>query len=176
MLRPKSVSFIGLGRMGSEMAFNLFSKKFAETSDSRFVVCDAIPSSARSFRDNFLAQFPGANMTIAVTPEECVFLVFSAALRVHSIIRAVLASQTVITMLPSSPQVQTVYSQSQGIIPALRTLPQVAAQHTLCIDSTTLDVAVAREVAEDVVRTGAQIVDAPVSGGTRMSAATIPFV
>ena len=68
-------------------------------------------------------------------------------------------------MLPSSPQVQTVYSQSTGIIPTLRTLPTAAARQTLCIDSTTLDVKVAREVASQVVQTGAQIVDAPVSGG-----------
>ena len=72
-------------------------------------------------------------------------------------------------MLPSSPQVQTVYSQSSGIIPTLRTLPEAVARHTLCIDSTTLDVTVAREVASHVVQTGAQIVDAPVSGGMCMS-------
>jgi 3-hydroxyisobutyrate dehydrogenase len=71
-------------------------------------------------------------------------------------------------MLPSSPQVQTVYSQSSGIIPTLQKLPQAAAQNTLCIDSTTLDVEVAREVASQVVQTGARIVDAPVSGGTRL--------
>lgn len=76
-----------------------------------------------------------------------------------------MASQTILTMLPSSPQVQTVYSQSTGIIPTLRTLPIAAARQTLCIDSTTLDVKVAREVASQVVQTGAQIVDAPVSGG-----------
>jgi len=73
MLRPKSVSFIGLGRMGSEMAFNLFSKKFAEASDSHFVVCDAVPDNTSSFCENFLAQFPGAKVGIAVTPEEYVF-------------------------------------------------------------------------------------------------------
>lgn len=70
MLRPKTVSFIGLGRMGSEMAFNLFSKRFAEASDSHFVVCDAIPDSTKSFRENFLAQFPGAKLTAAATPAE----------------------------------------------------------------------------------------------------------
>lgn len=68
-------------------------------------------------------------------------------------------------MLPSSPQVQTVYSQSGGIIPTLLSLPENAARDTLCIDSTTLDVKVAREVATQVNQTGARIVDAPVSGG-----------
>ena len=56
-----------------------FQNDSPKTSDSRFVVCDVISSSASSFRERFLAQFPGANMTIAATPEECVFLVYSAA-------------------------------------------------------------------------------------------------
>lgn len=69
-VRARSTAFIGLGRMGSEMAFNLFSKKFAESPDANFVVCDALPSSATSFRQNFLAQFPGANIDVVPTPEE----------------------------------------------------------------------------------------------------------
>lgn len=67
-------------------------------------------------------------------------------------------------MLPSSPQVRTVYSD--GIIPLLRRGPSGVARNTLFIDSTTLDVNVAREVASDVIATGSQMVDAPVSGGT----------
>lgn len=79
--------------------------------------------------------------------------------------RAVMASQTIVTMLPSSPQVKTVYTESNGIIPTLLSLPQDVAQQTLCIDSTTLDVKIAREVATSLNDTGAQMVDAPVSGG-----------
>ena len=86
----------------------------------------------------------------------------------NSIIRAVLASQTIITMLPSSPQVQTVFSQPGGVIQTLRMLPETAARQTLCIDSTTLDIKIAQDVASEVVQTGAQIVDAPVSGGMCM--------
>lgn len=69
-MRPQSVSFIGLGRMGSEMAFNLFSKKFAEANDTHFVICDAIPDSSKSFCEDFVSQFPGAKIGIAATPEE----------------------------------------------------------------------------------------------------------
>ena len=69
-------------------------------------------------------------------------------------------------MLPSSPQVKAVYCEQGGIIPALKALPGSTARNTLCIDSTTLDVSVARCVAVDVTETGAQMVDAPVSGGT----------
>lgn len=68
--RAKSTAFIGLGRMGAEMAYNLFSKKFAESADEYFIVCDAVPDSAVSFRQNFLSQFPGAKINIVDTPEE----------------------------------------------------------------------------------------------------------
>lgn len=67
-------------------------------------------------------------------------------------------------MLPSSPHVKDVYTNR--IIPALSELAPEAARETLCIDSTTLDVDVARAVAAEVNSKGATMVDAPVSGGT----------
>lgn len=85
--RSQSTSFIGLGkaqnsetvpgglirsqgRMGHEMAYNLFSKQFAQANESEFVVCDAIPECAQSFRSNFMKQYPGAKINVANTPEE----------------------------------------------------------------------------------------------------------
>ncbi|KIL69579.1 hypothetical protein M378DRAFT_117854 [Amanita muscaria Koide BX008] len=156
--RGKSTSFIGLGRMGYEMAYNLFSKQHAKDNGSRFVVCDAIPEAAQSFSQSFTYQFPGAQLEIASTPEE-----------------AALLSSTIITMLPSSPQVSTVYRE--GIIPTLSKLPLEALQDTLCIDSTTLDLIVAREVAKEVNGTGACMIDAPVSGGVAgAKAGTLSFL
>ncbi|KAF8644141.1 hypothetical protein AX16_008668 [Volvariella volvacea WC 439] len=156
--RPQSVSFIGLGRMGHEMAYNLFSKRAAADKGARFVVCDAVPEAAASFQDKFQKLHPESQVAIASTPEE-----------------AALASQVVITMLPSSPQVSSVYGD--GILKALRSLPKADAEATLCIDSTTLDITVARGVAKDVVGTGAQMVDAPVSGGvTGAQAGTLSFL
>ncbi|KAG8217294.1 NAD binding domain of 6-phosphogluconate dehydrogenase-domain-containing protein [Butyriboletus roseoflavus] len=146
--------------MGSEMAYNLFSKKFAQSADSHLIVCDAVPESAVSFRQNFLSQFPGASIDIVRTPEE-----------------AVRSSETVITMLPSSPQVKTVYCDRNGIISALKGLKNTESQRSLFIDSTTLDVGVARQVAGDVILTGAQMIDAPVSGGvTGAQAGTLSFL
>ena len=68
-------------------------------------------------------------------------------------------------MLPSSPQVKTVYCDRNGIISALKALESTESRNSLFIDSTTLDVGVARQVAEEVILTGASIIDAPVSGG-----------
>jgi NAD binding domain of 6-phosphogluconate dehydrogenase len=165
--RHKHIAFIGLGRMGFEMALNLFSKTLASTNDAGFVICDTVPASTQSFRDRFLAKFPGAHVRIVTTPEEYVGsdIYWIPLIISEPCPRAALASRIVITMLPSSPQVQAVYSETSGIISALKALPSTVAQNTLCIDSTTLDVDVARSVAREVNQTGAQMVDAPVSGG-----------
>ncbi|KAJ6618314.1 6-phosphogluconate dehydrogenase [Mycena sp. CBHHK59/15] len=71
--------------------------------------------------------------------------------------------------------VRTVYGG--GVIPTLRALPVGLAGETICIDSTTLDVTVSREVAADVIATGACMVDAPVSGGVAgAKAGTLSFL
>ena len=57
------------------------------------------------------------------------------------------------------------YSEPGGIVSTLKSLSGSMANATLCIDSTTLDVEVARSVARDVAKMHAQMVDAPVSGG-----------
>jgi 3-hydroxyisobutyrate dehydrogenase len=69
--RANSISFVGLGRMGSEMAYNLFAKRFANETNSRFLVFDAVPEVAAQFINNFRKQFHGANINVANNPEEC---------------------------------------------------------------------------------------------------------
>ncbi|KAG7452818.1 3-hydroxyisobutyrate dehydrogenase [Guyanagaster necrorhizus] len=145
-LRSKSTAFVGLGRMGSEMAYNLFSKQQAQEGDSHFVVCDAVPERADLFCRDFLFKFPDAKIHTALTPDV-----------------AAMSSQTVITMLPSSPHVKQVYNES--IIPGIRALPHNAIRDTFAIDSTTLDVSVAQQLASQLNDLGVQAVDAPVSGG-----------
>ena len=87
-------------------------------------------------------------------------------------------SETIVTMLPSSPHVQKVYAtEDGGIIPALQSLTHEDLTSTLCIDSTTLDVEVARSVAKEVNNAGATMVDAPVSGGVAgAKAGTLSFL
>ena len=71
--RPHTLGFIGLGRMGSEMAYNLFSRKLVEShGELRFVVCDAREATSTAFAQNFTTQFPGARIEIANTPAEYV--------------------------------------------------------------------------------------------------------
>ncbi|KAL1918461.1 uncharacterized protein VTP21DRAFT_3121 [Calcarisporiella thermophila] len=78
---------------------------------------------------------------------------------------------TVITMLPASPHVKDVYVEStEALLPGLD-------QDSVVIDSSTIDQAVAKEMAKAVGSKGAIAVDAPVSGGVPgAEAATLTFM
>lgn len=68
--RSKSTSFIGLGRMGYQMAYNLFSKQYIQDNSAQFVVCDTNPDAANAFSSSFTSKFPGAVISYAETPEQ----------------------------------------------------------------------------------------------------------
>ena len=72
---------------------------------------------------------------------------------------AVAGADVVVTMLPSSPHVESVYGGDGGVINAAR-------KGTLCIDMSTVDPAASRRVAATAAERGLRFVDAPVSGGT----------
>jgi 3-hydroxyisobutyrate dehydrogenase len=72
---------------------------------------------------------------------------------------AVVGADIVVTMLPSSPHVESVYGGDGGVINAAR-------KGTLCIDMSTVDPAASRRVAAAAAERGLRFVDAPVSGGT----------
>ena len=64
----------------------------------------------------------------------------------------------VVTMLPSGKHMRDVYLGEAGVIAA-------AAESTLLIDSSTIDVETARDVNEAATSAGLDMLDAPVSGG-----------
>ena len=69
--RAQTTAFVGLGRMGFEMAYNLFSRTLVESSGSaHFVVCDARQEAAEHFSHNLVEQFPGAKIQVVPTPAE----------------------------------------------------------------------------------------------------------
>jgi len=80
-------------------------------------------------------------MTAAVSAAECVA-----------------TTDIVITMLPSSPNVESVYTGDGGVLAAAR-------RGTLCVDMSTIDPAVSRRVAAAGKERGVRFIDAPVSGG-----------
>jgi 3-hydroxyisobutyrate dehydrogenase len=78
--------------------------------------------------------------------------------------------EVVITMLPSSPHVRSVYLGEYGVL-------RGAAPGTPLIDSSTIDPLTAREVAMDAKAKGCPMVDAPVSGGVGgAEAGTLTFM
>jgi len=64
----------------------------------------------------------------------------------------------VVTMLPSSSHVESVYLGKGGVL-------EGAASGKLCVDMSTIDPAVSRRVAEALGAKGVRFIDAPVSGG-----------
>lgn len=84
--------------------------------------------------------------------------------------RAADEAELVITMLPSSPHVKTVYLGNDGVLAGVA--PGVAL-----IDSSTIDPHTAREVAVLAAQHGNPMADAPVSGGTGgAEAGTLTFM
>jgi 3-hydroxyisobutyrate dehydrogenase len=79
-------------------------------------------------------------------------------------------TEVLISMLPSSPHVMEVYEGQDGIVAGLQ-------KGALCIDSSTIEPAVSRRVAETVSGAGGHMVDAPVSGGVGgAEAGTLTFM
>jgi len=79
-------------------------------------------------------------------------------------------AEIVITMLPAGEHVRDVYLGDGGVLAA-------AAPGTLLIDSSTIDVETAREVARAAEGRGLAMVDAPVSGGVAgAEEATLTFM
>ena len=66
--RSNNVAFIGLGRMGYEMATNLWRKKFARGTTGELIVCDARQEVAM----RFVEEANGKRASFVKTPRECV--------------------------------------------------------------------------------------------------------
>jgi 3-hydroxyisobutyrate dehydrogenase len=105
-----------------------------------------------------------------LVPDLIAQLVKDGAIAATSPAEAARAAEIVVTMLPAGEHVREVYL---GVGQVLKT----AAPRTLLIDSSTIDVETAREVAAAAAAAGRLMVDAPVSGGTAGAAAgTLTFM
>jgi 3-hydroxyisobutyrate dehydrogenase len=94
----------------------------------------------------------------------------AGALAAASPLDAATGVDAVITMLPAGQHVRAVYLGEGGLVAKAR-------PGTLLIDSSTIDVATAREVAAAAAAAGLPMIDAPVSGGTGgAEAGTLTFM
>ena len=79
-------------------------------------------------------------------------------------------AEIVITMLPAGPEVREAYLGSDGVLAAVQ-------RDTLLVDSSTIDVKTAREVAQAADEQDLAMIDAPVSGGVAGAlAASLTFM
>lgn len=69
-------------------------------------------------------------------------------------------------MVPTGKHVQDVYvGQGQSVLNALKSMSEDQRAATLCIDQSTIEQSVSKAVALQLRGAGADLVDAPVSGG-----------
>jgi 3-hydroxyisobutyrate dehydrogenase len=79
-------------------------------------------------------------------------------------------ADAIITMLPAGADVRKVYLGDGGLVATV-------SPRTLLIDTSTIEVEVAREVGQASVAAGIEMIDAPVSGGTGgAKAGTLTFI
>ena len=94
-----------------------------------------------------------------VVPAALEAAVALGAARAGSVGEAAANCDLVITMLPSSANVDAVYLGSHGIV-------ESAAQGRLCVDMSTIDPGTSQRVAARLKEGGLRFLDAPVSGGS----------
>ncbi|KAL9933661.1 hypothetical protein V8E36_007319 [Tilletia maclaganii] len=176
LARSKSYGFIGLGAMGKEMASNLTRSIFKDPDpEATIVVHDISERTLTRFLSSQSSLYPGRRIVTASSPAGVARL-----------------ASTIITMLPSSPQVREVYTAEAGILEGLVDLregagggaqsPALPEHSTLLLDSTTCDPATSLEVVQLVRQAGRagsaaegsgaqpaesafEMLDCPVSGG-----------
>ncbi|NOL51771.1 3-hydroxyisobutyrate dehydrogenase [Pelistega suis] len=134
------IGFIGLGNMGGPMALNLVK------AGHQLSVFDLVPASVQKLTEAGAKAF--------ASPAE-------------------VAAQDIdmlVTMLPASAHVRSVYLGENGILSTVK-------KTVLLIDSSTIDPQTAREVSAAAQKQGNAMVDAPVSGGTGgAQAGTLTFM
>lgn len=69
-------------------------------------------------------------------------------------------------MVPTSKHVQEVYTGKNSVLTALQQLTAESRAETLCLDQSTIEQSVSKAVALEIRKVGANMMDAPVSGGT----------
>jgi 3-hydroxyisobutyrate dehydrogenase len=75
-------------------------------------------------------------------------------------------ASTIISMVPTGKHVQEVYvTGEKSVLKALETMTQEQRAATLCMDQSTIEQSVSKNVALTLRAAGAQLLDAPVSGG-----------
>lgn len=74
-------------------------------------------------------------------------------------------ASTIISMVPTGKHVRDVYLGDNGVMTTLNALTQEQRSVTLCLDQSTIEQSISKDVALAMRAVGADMMDAPVSGG-----------
>ncbi|RGP81366.1 3-hydroxyisobutyrate dehydrogenase [Fusarium longipes] len=147
--RANTIGFIGLGAMGNHMLNNLITRYQPKGNKVGYALCDVNQSAVDSIIERHGTENPDTPLVSCATP-------YDVAQK----------ASTIISMVPTGKHVQEVYvGQGKSILEALKTMGKDQRADTLCIDQSTIEQYVSKAVALQLRESGADLVDAPVSGG-----------
>ncbi|KAF5969596.1 3-hydroxyisobutyrate dehydrogenase [Fusarium coicis] len=149
--RSNTIGFIGLGAMGGHMISNLISRYRSPSSGNKvgFALCDVNQAAVDTIIKRQNAEHPDVPLISCSTP-------YDVAQK----------ASTIITMVPTGKHVQEVYiGEGKSVLSALREMSKDQREDTLCMDQSTIEQSVSKAVALQLRQVGADLVDAPVSGG-----------
>ncbi|KAK1848289.1 3-hydroxyisobutyrate dehydrogenase [Colletotrichum chrysophilum] len=147
--RSNTIGFIGLGAMGNHMFNNLVSRSIAKVGNSaKYALFDVNDAAVEGVIQRHQKQNPAVSIHRCSSPCD-----------------VAQKASTIISMVPTGRHVEDVYLGDSSVIRALETLDEQQRSATLCLDQSTIEQSVSRSVALKLRETGADLLDAPVSGG-----------
>ncbi|KAJ5661377.1 3-hydroxyisobutyrate dehydrogenase [Penicillium longicatenatum] len=149
--RANTIGFIGLGAMGNHMLHNLV-KRYTPPGDggqTTFALCDVDEAAVDGVIERHSLESPNIPFIKCPSPYE-----------------VAKQASMIISMVPTGRHVRDVYVDGEkSVLSALQTLSKDQRSATLCMDQSTIEQSVSGAVALELRKAGADMLDAPVSGG-----------
>ncbi|KAK1993399.1 3-hydroxyisobutyrate dehydrogenase [Colletotrichum falcatum] len=149
--RTNTIGFIGLGAMGNHMLHNLVAR-YTPPRDSvqtAFALCDVNEAVVDGIIKRYSVEGPQVPLIKCSSPSD-----------------VAKQASIIISMVPTGKHVRDVYVEGEkSVLSALKTLGEDQRSATLCMDQSTIEQSVSKAVALELRKAGADLLDAPVSGG-----------
>ncbi|KAF7681167.1 3-hydroxyisobutyrate mitochondrial precursor [Alternaria burnsii] len=148
--RSNTIGFIGLGAMGHHMLNNLVARhKRPGSGEVGYALCDVDQAAVDKIVKHHASEHPNTPLVSCSSP-------YDVAQK----------ASVIISMVPTGRHVEDVYVDgSKSVLSALESMSQEERAATLCVDQSTIEQKVSKTVAWRLREAGADLVDAPVSGG-----------
>ncbi|KAH7024349.1 3-hydroxyisobutyrate dehydrogenase [Microdochium trichocladiopsis] len=149
--RANTIGFIGLGAMGNHMLHNLVTRYTPprDGGQTAYALFDVNEAAVDSVIKHHSIETPEVPLVKCSSP--------------HDVAKH---ASIIISMVPTGKHWRDVYvGGDKSVLSALRTLSDTERSATLCMDESTIEQSVSKEVALELRSAGADLLDAPVSGG-----------